>query len=233
MNWDLRAEAPAALTHTFEINANPGQTPPSPEGPLVPPGLYTLKLIVGAKAYTQTLTVVNDPRSPARAADVRTQYDLQMKIVAGIRQSWDGYHQVAALRAAVAADTASALPAAVIAAARAFDSTLAQVGGDPEGARGGGGGFFGGGAQPAPSFVSVNANLVRQINTLENGDLAPTPAMQAAYVSGCKDLQTVVTTWTGINGAALAAFNAVLTQNNLKPLAATGRALVAPVCARS
>src|SRR6266571_5180098 len=236
VNWDLRAEAPAALTHTFEINANLGLTPPSPEGPLVPPGVYSLKLIVGAKAYTQTMTVVSDPRSPARAADVRTQYDLQMKIVAGIRQSWDGYHQVAALRAAVAADTAPALPAAVVAAAKAFDSTLALVAGDPGGGRGGGGGgggFFGGGARPAPTFVSVNGNLAGQINTLENGDMAPTPAMQAAYVAGCRDLQTVVTTWTGINAAPLATFNAVLTQNNLKPVAATGPALVAPVCSRS
>src|SRR5205807_5882483 len=100
-NWDLRAEAPAALTHTFEINANPGQTPPSPEGPLVPPGVYTLKLTVAGIAYTQSLTVQNDPRSPARAPDVRAQYDLQMKIVAAMRASWDGYRQVAALRAAV------------------------------------------------------------------------------------------------------------------------------------
>src|SRR5207245_1246930 len=150
VNWDLRAEAPLALAHTFEINANPGLTPPSPEGPLVTPGV----------------------------------------------------------------------------------STLAQVGGDPEGGRGGGGGFFGGGARPAPTFVSVNENLVRQINALENGDLAPTPAMQAAYVAGCRDLQTVVTTWTGINGAALAAFNAVLAQNNTKPIAATARTVVAPACAR-
>src|SRR5206468_9846975 len=133
VNWDLRAEAPPAFTHTFEINANPGLTPPSPEGPLVPPGVYTLKLSVGGKAYTQALTVVNDPRSPARGADVRAQYDLQMKIVAGMRAAWEGYHQVAALRAAVAADTVSALPAAVVAAAKAFDSTLAQVGGNPEG----------------------------------------------------------------------------------------------------
>jgi len=233
VNWDLRADAPAALTHTFEINANPGQTPPSPEGPLVPPGVYTLKLTVGDKAYTQSLTVVNDPRSPARGPDVRAQYALQMKIIAGMKQSWDGYHQVAALRTAVVADTASALPAAVVAAAKAFDSTLALVGGDLEGGRGGGGGFFGAGPRPAPTFVSVNDNLVRQINTLENGDLAPTPGMQTAYVAGCRDLQTAVTAWTGINGAPLAALNAVLTQNNLKPFAATGRALVAPGCARS
>src|SRR5438132_14076584 len=71
VNWDLRAEAPPALTHTFEINANPGETPPSPVGPLVPPGVYTLRLIVGDKAYTQSLTVANDPRSPATAAAVR------------------------------------------------------------------------------------------------------------------------------------------------------------------
>src|SRR5207245_9781041 len=122
VNWDLRTEAPPALTHTFEINANPGLTPPSPEGPLVPTGVYTLKLIVGDKAYTQTLTVVNDPRSPARVADVRAQYDLQMKVVAAMKQSWDGYQQVAALRAVVATDTVSALPAAVVAAATAFGS---------------------------------------------------------------------------------------------------------------
>ena len=81
--------------------------------------------------------------------------------------------------------------------------------------------------------MSVNGNLAGQINTLENGDMAPTPAMQAAYVAGCRDLQTVVTTSTGINAAPLATFNAVLTQNNLKPVAATGPALVAPVCSRS
>src|SRR5438445_11396585 len=135
VNWDLRAEAPAALTHTFEINANPGQTPPSPEGPLVPPGVYTLKLTVGDKAYTQSLTVVNDPRSPARGPDVRAQYALQMKIIAGMKQSWDGYHQVAALRSAVAADTAASLPAAVVAPAKAFDSPLAVDVGAPAAGR--------------------------------------------------------------------------------------------------
>ena len=133
----------------------------------------------------------------------------------------------------MAADTAATLPAAVVAAARGLDSTLALVSGDPEAGRGGGGGFFGGGARPAPTFVSVNGNLAGQINALENGDMAPTPAMQAAYVAGCTDLKAVVTSWTAINGGALAAFNAVLGQNNLKPVGATVRPLVAPVCARS
>ncbi|HWC75307.1 MAG TPA: hypothetical protein VG454_15335, partial [Gemmatimonadales bacterium] len=203
-NWDLRADAPPAFTHTFEINANPGATPPSPVGPLVPPGRYTLRLTVDGKAYTQPVTVVNDPRSPASPADVRAQYALQMRVVAAMQMSWDSYQQIAALRAAVATDTASSQPAAVVAAAKTFDSTLVAVGGEPgrtPGAFGGGGG--GGGAfrpgPPPPTFVGVNETLRRTMTTLETADIAPTPAMQAAYGAACKDLGTAMATWRGIS----------------------------------
>jgi len=186
-NWDLRADAPPVFTHTFEINANPGLTPPSPLGPLVPPGAYTLRLTVDGKTYTQPVTVVNDPRSPATVADVRAQYALETRVVAAMRTAWDGYQQVAAARAAVAAD-------------KALDSTLAAVGGDPAGGRGFGG--FRPGGPPPPTFAGVNGTLGRQLNALETGDLAPTPAMQAAYAAACKDLTTAVATWTRIKGAA-------------------------------
>jgi hypothetical protein len=204
-NWDLRADAPPAFTHTFEINANPGLTPPSPQGPLVPPGTYTLRLTVDGKTYNQPVTVVNDPRSPATAADVRAQYALETRVVAAMQAAWDGYQQVAAARAAVAAD-------------KALDSTLAAVGGEPTGGRGGGGGGGGGGFRPGgpppPTFVAVNATLGRQLNALETGDLAPTPAMQAAYAAACKDLARAVTT-----------FNVVVAQHHL-----TQAALAAPRC---
>ena len=49
--------------HSFEINANPGLTPPSPEGPLALPGVYTLKLTVDGRSYTQT---VRSPTTRAR-----------------------------------------------------------------------------------------------------------------------------------------------------------------------
>jgi hypothetical protein len=170
--------------------------------------------------------VVNDPRSPATAADVRAQYDLQTKLAAGMRESWDGYQHVAALRALVAAD--SALPEA-----KAFDSTLAAVGGNPEPRRGGGGGGggFGGGPAPAPTFVSVNGNLAAQINALENGDLAPTEAMQRAYVAGCTELKTAVAAWQTATATGLTAFDAALAQHNLKAIAAPAGGLPVPACA--
>jgi len=62
--------------------------------------------------------------------------------------------------------------------------------------------------------VAVNATLGRQLNALETGDLAPTPAMEAAYAAACKDLAKAVTT-----------FNAVVAQHHL-----TQAALAAPRC---
>ena len=54
--------------------------------------------------------------------------------------------------------------------------------------------------------------------------------MQRAYVAGCTELLTAVTSWGTINGTALAAFNAVLGKHSLKPPAVAGPALAVPVC---
>jgi len=79
--------------------------------------------------------------------------------------------------------------------------------------------------------VSVNGNLAGQINALENGDLAPTEAMQRAYVAGCTDLKTAVAAWQTATTTGLTAFNAVLVQNNRKAIAAAAGNLPVPACA--
>ncbi len=195
VNWDLRYDDPPAFKHTFEINANPGLTPPSPQGPLVLPGRYTLRLTVDGKRYTQTVTVKNDPRSPATLADLRAQHALQMEIYRGLAQSWDWYHQLAAERAKLAADTGTA--------AKALDTALAAVAGNPDSSDGGG--FGRGGRRPPPTFVSINAELVSQINGLETGDVAPTEAMRADYLAACTDVRTAVAAWAKVNGTGATA----------------------------
>jgi len=203
VNWDVRYDDPPALTHTFEINANPGLTPPSPVGPLALPGTYTLRLTIDGKRYTQSLRVRNDPRSPATLADLRAQHVLQMAVYRGLQASWDRYHQVAALRAAVAADTAAG---DVAQAAKGFDSTLAAVAGDPDD----GAGSDGTGRRRAPTFASVNAGFVGQLNGVENGDLAATEAMWRGYSAGCTDLMVADSAWAKAKTAGLVAFNAIL-----------------------
>jgi photosystem II stability/assembly factor-like uncharacterized protein len=232
INWNIRHDSPPAFTHSYEINATPGETPPSPEGPLALPGTYTLKLTVDGKAFTQPLTVKNDPRSPATGLDLLAQHDLQIKAIAGAQLAWDGYHQVSRMRAAIA--EANLLKAAVPAlseAAKAFDARLAAVGGTTGGGRRGGGGGPGGGGPPAPpTFATAHAAMLRSLATLDPGDMAPNDPIQRAYAAACGDLKTVVLAWTALNGSELAAFNALLAKDKLAPIAAASAALAVPAC---
>jgi len=231
INWDVRYDPPPAFHHSFDINANPGLTPPSPEGPLAPPGDYTVRLTVNGRSFTQPLTVTNDPRAPATAADLAAQHALQMKTYAGIRLAWDGYEQALALKRAVA-DAAGAEAAPEIGTAvKGFDAKLDSLAGNPNPA--GGRGFFRGRGGPAapPTFVEVSGTLVRLLSTMEPGDLAPTDAMTRAYASGCKQLATVVANWKAFGEKELGDLNTALTAHGLKAVAAPAPALAAPVCA--
>jgi photosystem II stability/assembly factor-like uncharacterized protein len=234
INWNIRHDNPPALVHNYAqvMGAMAGDTPASPEGPLALPGVYTLKLVVDGKTYTQKLTVKNDPRSPATAADLLAQHGLQMKLYDGIKLAWEGYQQVADMRAAVAGIPRENLAAEVTAAITAFDAKLAAAGGSAGSGRGrgGAGGFGGAGTPPPPNFAGLNAALIRQLDTLDFGDMAPNEPMTKAYAAGCADLKTAVTNWRTINTQDLVAFNAVLSKNNLKTIPAASPALAVPVC---
>jgi len=227
-NWDGRYDSPPAFSHSFEINANPGLTPASPEGPLAPPETYTLRLTVDGKPYETTVTVVNDPRSPGTPAAIASQHALQMRIVAGMRETWEGSQQAAALRTALAADTGASVAADVVAAAKALESRIDSVAGNPAGGRGA---FFRrGGPTPPPTFVAVNGNLGRQLNAQDNADIAPTPAMLADFTASCLDLKAAATHWRAVRSQGLGEFNAVLAKHGMTPATVTGDDLGVPAC---
>ncbi|MCW3099198.1 MAG: hypothetical protein JWL77_4816 [Chthonomonadaceae bacterium] len=226
-NWNLRYDSPAAFSHSFEINANPGQTPASPEGPLAIPGVYTLTLTVNGKAYTQTVTVKNDPRSPASSGDLQAQHELQMSVYNCAQESWACYHQVADLRASIVTLLAASPPTEVATAARAFDTKLAAIGGSAGFGRrgfGGGGGGFGGPPAAAPalrSFNTINSSADRQINTLDSGDMTPNEAIRKACTATCTDLLKTTKAWDLFKSTDLTTFNALLAKNNIKPIGST------------
>ena len=227
VNWDVRYDAPPVFTHSFEINANPGLSPASPEGGLAPPGMYTIKLTVDGKVYTQTAEVTNDPRSPATAADVRAQHALIKKIQDGIRTAWDGYQQAVAIRTALSGVAPSDSSSEAAKAIAEFLARVDSVGGNAGGGRGFGG--RGGGRTPPPTFVAVHGRLVGQLTTQENGDLAPTETMLQGYSATCRDLAKVVAGWRAINAQELPALNAMLTKSGRKAIAAAG-GVAAPRC---
>jgi len=221
INWNLRYDSPPAFSRSYEINANPGLTPPSPEGPLVLPGDYTLTLTVDGKTYRQTVTVKNDPRSPASGASLRAQAECQAALYNGVKQAWDGSHAVTLMRAAITGATRTSTADEVTKAVAALNTKLTAIGGTVGGGRrgpGGGGGFRGGGPAGPPTFSSVNGMLVRELNTLDPGDMAPSEPQLKACKTACDALKTVETTWKTFNTKDLVAFNAVLLKYNLTPI---------------
>ena len=225
-NWDLRYDAPPAFTHTFEINANPGLTPPSPEGPMALPGVYTLTLTVGGHSYSRKVTVRPDPRSHASVTALRAQHTLLMNLVDDLRSAWLGYEQVAALRGGIA-DSASASTAAELASANAlFGARLDSIGGlDIQRA-----GRTRPGVTPPPTFRGVSNALVSQLNAQDNADLAPTPAMLAAYRQTCGELQVVALRWRQVVSRDLGELNAVRKRNGRVELVAPKEAVPVPKC---
>jgi photosystem II stability/assembly factor-like uncharacterized protein len=238
VNWNIRYGNPPAFNHNYAqvMGAVPHETPYTPEGPLALPGVYTARLTVDGRTYSQTFTVRNDPRSPASLADLQAQHALQMKLYEGVKASWDGWHQVAAVRAAVAAVLRGTPRAEVATAAAGFDSVLARVQGNPaiipSNARR---------AVPAPNFATLNGtepgesvvllSMNGQLRQTDYGDMAPSEAMLRSWNSACLDLKAAVTTWGAINTRDLPVFNAVLAQNSIAPVPAVAVPLPTPACA--
>ena len=93
----------------------------------------------------------------------------------------------------------------------------------------GGGGFFGGNANARPTLVQLINRLLNQIGTFDNGDVAPTPAMFAAYKSACNDLAKSNAAWRALNGADLSTLNAALSAGGKTPLVKVA-GVQAPAC---
>jgi photosystem II stability/assembly factor-like uncharacterized protein len=114
--WDLRYSPPPSVEHSYPMSAIPYETPAGPEGPLVVPDKYVVKLTVAGQTYTQPLTVGSDPRETTPASAFAAQLSLEQKLMAGMRESYEAYQAAkqhgnadAADQFAVLAGTLSAL----------------------------------------------------------------------------------------------------------------------------
>ncbi|HMC53899.1 MAG TPA: hypothetical protein VKH19_01905 [Gemmatimonadaceae bacterium] len=225
--WDLRYDAPPAFAHSFEINANPFETPASPEGALVPPGVYTLRLTVNGKQHSEKVTVTNDPRSPAGVAALRAEDALIRKLYASERLAWNLFRQVDTLRVDLRAIVANDSTTDVARTIRQLIAKFDSLSGSP--GRGGGFGGFGAGNAP-PTVAQLVGRFLNQLGAFDAGDVAPTPAMLAAYRSACNDLVNAVAAWGALNVAELGALNTALVAAGRTPMTKPVE-LRAPACA--
>ena len=80
--WDLRYERPQAFRYGYSIAAAFGDDAIMvPEGPLVSPGTYQVKLTVAGRSYTAPIEVKMDPRVKVAPLALNQQAALNQQIV--------------------------------------------------------------------------------------------------------------------------------------------------------
>ncbi len=210
VNWNLRYDAPLALTHSFEINANPGLSPATPEGPLVLPGIYTLRLTANGVTQSTQVTVRNDPRSKVSAIALDAQNALMMQIADRMRVAFTGQRQVDALRAALARSTGGA-PAEVVSATATLRAAVDSAVGPDASAKGLG------------KFRDANDALTGQLNAQDNADNAPNAGMLAALAKVSRDLAATEAAWARVSQRDLSVLNALRVRLGLTPISVPSR----------
>ena len=85
--WDLRYAPPTATNYEYPISAVPHDTPRTPQGPLVLPGTYTIRLTAGGKELTEPLTIKMDPRVTASSADLQSLFKAEYELYGSVSSS--------------------------------------------------------------------------------------------------------------------------------------------------
>jgi len=227
--WDLRYAPPPVLRHEYPISALYEDTPGLPLGAIVTPGKYTVRLTVEGRTFEQPLEVAMDPRVDVTPAALSEQLTLEQKILDLVATSYDFYRKAVALRQTVAADQKQVERHtggdAALQAIKDFDAKAQRLQGSEAGFGGGGGR----GGRQAPAFAPLNRSIGSLASIVDGQDAAPTPVMQSAYDTYCRDLATAAQGWNELMKTQLANLNGELAKQKVS--AVPGAVLPVPPCA--
>jgi hypothetical protein len=216
--WDLRYAAPPVLRHEYPISALYQNTPGLPLGSLVTPGKYSVRLTVNGRTFEQPLEVAMDPRVDVSPDALAQQLTLEQKILDLVASSYEFYRKAVALRQTLAADQKQVErhPGgdATLAAIKEFDQKAQRL----QGSEGGFGGGGRGGKQP-PAFAALNRSIGSLASVVDGQDAAPTPVMQTAFETYCRDLATATQNWNVLMKTDLSNLNGELTKRKVGALA--------------
>jgi hypothetical protein len=211
--WNLRYADPQAVhvqsAYNYPIAAIVGATPLPPEGPLVLPGKYEVRLKAGGQTLRQALEVKMDPRVKVARHELESSLELQLKISALLGRNFSGYQQVKDLRARLAEFLKRPKEDPLAAAATALDGKAAALAGE---------------ATPGPeqpktaSFMAVNESLTALMALVDGADFAPSEESFAAHRRICRSFNEAASAWQEIKNKDAAAFNELLAKNNLSAL---------------
>jgi hypothetical protein len=183
--WDLRAAAPTATHYDYPIAAVSHRTPLAPQGPLVVPGLYTVRLTIDGKSETASLTVKMDPRVHMSQAELEALHAAQTTMAASL----DALAK-ADIEAHSVMEQLNAIQDKALAAQLAtFHATLETIlDGTKDGTKADA-------AKRLPGIDEVSGEAAQLYNQLERADANPTAALLAAAAHVRHEREAVLPAW--------------------------------------
>lgn len=206
--WDLHWTTPTATRYEYPISAVPHDTPRTPQGTLALPGNYSVRLTVNGQAQTVPLTVKMDPRVPASAADLDSQFQLESQLSAMVNKG-----AIADLGAHAAREQVESLgknaPSEVKEALEAMGKSLQAIAeGKPSTPA----------AKGYPGIDEISGEAGTLYGEVGQVDAAPTTAQQQATSHVADELKEAMERWDKIKAVDLPELNRKLNAAHLPPV---------------
>jgi hypothetical protein len=231
--WDLRYPDPDQLLYTYygvHVNyfeytladhAIPHNTPwHEPQGPMVVPGRYEVRLTVGGQEFRQPIVVKLDPRLKVTTAQLRHQLELAQKIAGNMGATYQGYNQAAHLQSELANRVAQ-----LEKAGNAADA-LAAAKSAEEKSRG-----LTDAAGPPAGLGPMNRDLTRLLIAVDQSDTPPASALLETFAVMCEDTHAALDRWNDLR-KEVAQLNAALAKERVAPVRVPQDAPAVPDCGK-
>jgi photosystem II stability/assembly factor-like uncharacterized protein len=177
--WDLRYSPPDPGSEYSMSTAFGSNTAREPQGPLVLPGPYQVRLTVDGKSYTQPLKLVMDPRVLVPKTDLESQSALQMKIQKALLECNRALEEIATYRL----PTNPAPSPEKIKALDTVEPARRRTDRDAAG---------------EPTLSGVRSALTQLAVQLDAADAAPTTQQTAATEQALNQLSSLIKKWEAL-----------------------------------
>jgi hypothetical protein len=224
--WDLRYPPPSAIRYDYSSAAPlSAGTVPLPQGPLVPPGKYEIRLIVGADRPATRSAVLNvqmDPRVKLSLDGLAKQLDLEIKIDAALSDATAQYFsasdlasRLAGLENKLSRDSGDRTLVDLAKTLREQAETIA--GREAEW------------PDPSAGFRNIGEKLSALAQAVDSADSVPTQAANEVWASCEKQLGTITSEWIELKNRRLPLLNDHLRAAGHPAIAVASSAATPPV----
>ncbi|HEX9154052.1 MAG TPA: hypothetical protein VF819_00735, partial [Nitrospira sp.] len=208
--WDLHYPPISSLRHEYPISAIERSTPREPRGPLALPGIYTVKLTVAGKTYTQPLTIKMDPRILTPVAGLEQQFKMAMQIAEAMHQDYQALQEVKKLRAQLKELRDRPGTEKFTDAITVLDKKAAALEGSSREFNGPGGGGDG-----EDNLTRLNGELGTVYEIIDSADATPTTQAVASVAELQKSLTSLLARWKELQTKEVTLLHEQLMKSNL------------------